>query len=92
MLNGIGMKGAEHERWTGERIRALRLQRGWTQEDLAERIGVRAGTVCRWERGRNRPVRCLHWILDELEAEDTAATKTAALAQMAHGATKGGTS
>jgi DNA-binding transcriptional regulator YiaG len=76
MLNGTGMKATENERWTGERIRALRLERGWTQEDLAQRIGVRAGTVCRWERGRNRPVRCLHWILDELAAE---------------GATKGGT-
>lgn len=35
----------------GERLRAARKGKGWTQEDLAERAGVRALTVSRHERG-----------------------------------------
>lgn len=35
----------------GQRIAELRLARGWSQEDLAHKIGVGVGTVSRWERG-----------------------------------------
>jgi DNA-binding XRE family transcriptional regulator len=36
-------------------IRALRLERGWTQFDLALAVGVRPQTVYLWESGRRQP-------------------------------------
>ena len=36
-------------------LRELREAQGWTQGELAERLGVDAGTVGKWERGRTRP-------------------------------------
>lgn len=39
----------------GERLRALREERGWTQRELAERSGVPFPTVCNHEQGRRNP-------------------------------------
>lgn len=39
----------------GERIRTLRLQRGWTQQQLGDRLGVAGITISSWEKGRNSP-------------------------------------
>jgi DNA-binding XRE family transcriptional regulator len=36
-------------------IRALRLERGWTQFDLAIAVNVRPQTVYLWESGRRQP-------------------------------------
>jgi DNA-binding XRE family transcriptional regulator len=36
-------------------IRALRLERGWTQFDLALAVEVRPQTVYLWESGRRQP-------------------------------------
>lgn len=36
-------------------IRQLRAQLGWTQARLAVILGVRQGTISKWERGRSRP-------------------------------------
>lgn len=36
-------------------IRALRRERGWTQFELALRIGVQPQTIYLWERGRRTP-------------------------------------
>jgi putative transcriptional regulator len=36
-------------------IRQLRQERGWTQADLADRLGVSASAVWKWERGLTRP-------------------------------------
>jgi DNA-binding XRE family transcriptional regulator len=36
-------------------LRTLRNMRGWTQEQLAERIGVSFMTVNRWENGKFSP-------------------------------------
>ena len=38
---------------TGTEVRELRTRRGWSQEDLAAALGVRAQTVSRWEREIN---------------------------------------
>jgi len=37
-------------------IRALRRERGWTQFELALRVGVQPQTVYLWERGRRMPL------------------------------------
>lgn len=36
-------------------IRELRRDKGWTQLDLAERVGVSDATVSRWESGKQSP-------------------------------------
>lgn len=40
---------------TGKFIAALRKERGFTQEQLGERIGVTNKTVSRWETGTYLP-------------------------------------
>ena len=40
-----------------EKIRALRQQKGWAQEDLAREIGVSLSTVQRWESKNVKPIR-----------------------------------
>ena len=40
---------------TGERIAALRKEKGWSQTELAERLGVTNKAVSRWETGRGYP-------------------------------------
>ena len=39
----------------GPRIRELRLRKGWSQEALAERVGVRQKQISSYERGVNVP-------------------------------------
>jgi len=41
----------------GERIKQLRLEKGWTQEVLAKLLGVSRLAVARWETGERRPRR-----------------------------------
>ncbi len=36
-------------------IRQLREERGWTQLELANRLGVTPATIYTWERDRNEP-------------------------------------
>ena len=36
-------------------LKTERKQRGWTQAELAETLGVSTKTVVRWERGRSMP-------------------------------------
>lgn len=40
-----------HESSMGDRLRAARLARGLTQQELAYRIDATASTVSKWERG-----------------------------------------
>lgn len=47
-------------------IRALRTEHGWTQRELAARLGTDPVTVSRWERGISRPRRSAHTRLNEL--------------------------
>jgi transcriptional regulator with XRE-family HTH domain len=37
---------------SGARIRAARLERGWTQDDLAAAVGVSRSAVAQWETDR----------------------------------------
>lgn len=38
-----------------DRIKRIRLSRGWSQERMARELGVSFTTVNRWERGRTSP-------------------------------------
>lgn len=38
-----------------ERLKALRQAKGWTQEELAGRLGVALRTLQRWEAGTHQP-------------------------------------
>ena len=41
-------------RYFGDRLRALREERQWTQQELADKVGVRYETICRLENHHNR--------------------------------------
>ena len=40
---------------TGEKIKELRTARGWTQADLARRLGITRNGVNSWEQGLSLP-------------------------------------
>ena len=40
-----------------EELKKLRQQQGWSQEDLARKIGVSFATVNRWEKSKTQPSR-----------------------------------
>jgi transcriptional regulator with XRE-family HTH domain len=46
---------AGHAPHGGDLIRAMRLRRGWTQSQLAQRAGVSQATLVRWERAEQWP-------------------------------------
>jgi len=48
-------KERDRRRAVGGRIKALRLERGWTQETLAEKSGVEQGSISRFESGSVTP-------------------------------------
>lgn len=39
----------------GEKVQALRRREGWTQKELAERLGVSMRTIVSYERGESYP-------------------------------------
>jgi len=41
----------------GEKVKELRIKKGWTQEHLAWEIDVSLSTVQRWERQGAKPTR-----------------------------------
>ena len=38
-----------------DRIQYLRKQKGYSQEDLADKVGVSFATINRWEQGHTEP-------------------------------------
>jgi transcriptional regulator with XRE-family HTH domain len=40
---------------SNERLRRERIQRGWSQQKLADQLGIAVVTVNRWERGKQQP-------------------------------------
>ena len=49
------LRADEHLERLAERLRRLRIRRGWKQRDLAAAAGVAASTVARYERGSDEP-------------------------------------
>lgn len=39
----------------GEKIQTLRTAKGWSQDDLAKKLGTKAPNVSRWENGHTLP-------------------------------------
>lgn len=52
---------------TGEEIKELRQALGWSQQQMAQELGVAWITVNRWERSVKRPSRMALGILQDLE-------------------------
>jgi transcriptional regulator with XRE-family HTH domain len=46
----------------GQRIKAMREQRGWSQTDLAEKVGVTFSAVSQWERDETENVKLLPFL------------------------------
>ncbi len=56
---------------TSEEIRQLRRDLDLTQDDLADRLGVRRGAVGHWETGRSKPGGPAQQLLRLYQAEAT---------------------
>ncbi|GAB4536375.1 MAG: hypothetical protein Kow0063_21830 [Anaerolineae bacterium] len=50
--------------WSGERVKALREHAGWSQQDLANRLGMRQQTISEWETGKYVPRRSTGVLLE----------------------------
>ncbi len=57
---------AEPARLPQPTVRQLRQARGWTQQDVAEQLGVDRDMVSRWERGERVPRARMRQRLEEL--------------------------
>jgi transcriptional regulator with XRE-family HTH domain len=68
-VGGRAMAGESGERMLGERMRALRIDRGLSQRELARVANVSVGAVQHLESGAGATVRTLMRALDALEAE-----------------------
>jgi DNA-binding transcriptional regulator YiaG len=49
--------------WNGESIKSLRAYMGFSQSELAEKLGVRQQTISEWETGMYQPKRSLSKLL-----------------------------
>lgn len=49
--------------WVGQRIRTLRMQRGWTQQILADHASLSRETISAIENGRMEPGLMAMWHL-----------------------------
>lgn len=69
MLRGDANTKFERRRWVGEALRVLRLERGLSQTDLAERCSSRS-SLAAYETGQSEPqVTVLLEILDALDSD-----------------------
>jgi ribosome-binding protein aMBF1 (putative translation factor) len=50
---------------TPTQIRQLRQERGWSQQALADRLGVNRTTVVRWEAGEVKAISALAGLLEK---------------------------
>lgn len=51
---------------TPTKIRQLRQERGWSQQALADKLGVNRTTVVRWEAGEVKAISALMGLLKEV--------------------------
>ncbi len=56
---------------SGDLLRAMRLRKGWTQQETARRAGIAQATLARWERSSDWPsVERLHTLCYALQAHE----------------------
>ncbi len=60
---------ATKQKWTAERIKALRDRYGETQDDFRARFRISLSTLRFWEQGQGEPSGPATVILDQLEAD-----------------------
>ncbi len=53
--------------YTGPDLKDLRKRRGWSQEELARRLGVSFATVSRWENGHQAPSKMAQAMIDRID-------------------------
>ncbi len=56
--------GKGSERWTGDRVKALRRHLGLTQQEMSAELGTRQQTISEWETGLYRPRGASHTVLN----------------------------
>src|SRR5438094_8790743 len=64
------MHGLEPPPDAGHIVRAIRLEIGLTEEELAHALGISFSTVSRWENGHMKPSRLAWQALFQLAAEN----------------------
>ena len=52
-----------------EELRQLRQQQGWSQEDLARKLGVSFATVNRWENGKTKPSKMAQSLINKISGD-----------------------
>lgn len=57
--------------WNADLIRALRRHTGWSQAELADRLGVYQQTVSDWEVGAHKPHRSISKLLTQVAEQAT---------------------
>ena len=50
--------------WSGERVKALREFANWSQQELADQLGMRQQTISEWETGKYNPRRSTGVLLE----------------------------
>lgn len=61
MVSGYAKRGGGYpveSKTLGDRIKVSRLDRGLLQREVAEVIGVKRGTINKWECNRGKPRAC----------------------------------
>ena len=54
---------------SADQIKNFRTTLGWTQEELASKLGVTQESVCQWELGKRTPGRPVLMLLSLLKEE-----------------------
>ena len=63
---------------TGDDVKRIRDQLGWSQTRMAAELGTDAGTISRWERGVRKPSRLAQKELERLARRAARSHRTAA--------------
>lgn len=62
---------------TPHAIKHLRATKGWSQEDLAKKLGTSHQLVNRWEKGKNKPLKYASKLCELLDSSDSITILTA---------------